>query len=231
MRYLVWKAQVNHDDSFENYVTFRKSHEVDFEKLIADLRSQKWDEVEEGIDLDKAVNKWEVLFLDTIDKYMPLKKKRVRKKHSPWLNECIFKLMKDRDKMKSKAKTKKQDVYWKQYKHLRNKVTFEIRRVKKQYFIEKLGACTDRAKSWRVLKTLIPNTKSATNFSRPIDECKRVANDFNEHFVNDGKQFDTSNGNKCISYEEFESTEAIDSTENTFSVPVITQSDVLKEIY
>ena len=64
--------------------------------------------------------------------------------------------MKDRDKMKGKAKTKK-DVYWKQYKHLRKKVTFKIRRIKKKYFIEKLGA------------------KSAMNFPFPIDECKRVA--------------------------------------------------------
>ena len=35
MSQLVWKAHVNHDDSFVNYVTFRKSHQVDFEKLNA----------------------------------------------------------------------------------------------------------------------------------------------------------------------------------------------------
>lgn len=232
MSYLTWKAHINNNHSSVNYITFRKSHQIDFNKLKADLSSQNWAEVEECIDLDHAVDKWEELFLVKIDKHMPLKKTRVRKTHSPWLNENIFGLMKDRDKMKSKAKNKKEEIYWKQYRHLRNKVTFEIRRAKKKYYMEKLGSCQDRTKSWKILKTLIPNKKSITKFTCPNDECKKLANDFNEHFVNVGKQIENNeSSDEDINYDETEFTENSENTDNTFYIPIITESDVLKEIY
>ena len=53
-------------------------------------------------DIDEAVNKWQELLLEVVDKHLPTRQKRIRKNTSPWMNSDIFKLMKQGDKEKIK---------------------------------------------------------------------------------------------------------------------------------
>ena len=101
MNYLVWKSLrlITHN---HNYVTFRKSRGVDWDAFREDLRNENWNIIETIDDYD-AVKIWEEMVLSVINKHMPFKTKRMRKKYSPWLNDKIFKLMKERDNAKKKA--------------------------------------------------------------------------------------------------------------------------------
>ena len=80
------------------------------QSFIADLQEQNWADIESYDTIDQALIKWEELLLKVVNQHMPVKTKRVRKKHSPWLNEAIFKLIKERDRMKEMAKTKKSET-------------------------------------------------------------------------------------------------------------------------
>ena len=90
-------------------MTFRKSRGVDWDAFHEDLRNETWNIIETFDDIDDAVKIWEEMVLSVINKHMPFKTKRMRKNNSPWLNDNIFKLMKERDNAKKKAITSKND--------------------------------------------------------------------------------------------------------------------------
>ena len=114
---------------------------------------------------------------------MPIKTKRVKQKHSPWLNDSIFDLMKQRDKMKKKAKVTRNEDDWKSYRKMRNTVTYEIKKAKKLYYSDKIRDCQSRKNSWEILKLLLPN-KSTDSFNIMNSKHDKIANEFNKHFAN-----------------------------------------------
>ena len=152
MTFLIWNTRQYDKCSDPNFVTFRKSKGVDLNAFKREINELEWSDVKEMKSIDDAVDGWQELLLGVVNRYMPLKTKRLRKKHLPWLNEWIFELMKKRDKMKEKAKIDNKDVYWKEYRQLTNKVTFENRKLKRKYFIEKLTETIDRNQTWPTLK-------------------------------------------------------------------------------
>ena len=152
MNYMVWKSH-NVTAHCHNNVTFRKSNGTDWYSFREDLWKVNWNDIETCDDLDDAVEKWENIVVNVIDKHMPWRTKRMRKTYSPWLNESIHKLIKQRDNAKKKAIAQKKETLWKEYRQLRNKVTSVIRKAKKQYYTDKLANCSDRNESWKILKS------------------------------------------------------------------------------
>ena len=131
LSYLSWKVkQMNNTNNYANVIMFRKTSGVDIDAFKDEMRSQNWSEVEECGCLDDAVSQWEKLVMEVVDKHMPVRVKRVKKKHSPWINEFIFELMKKRDKSKKNAKLHNKVEDWREYKKIRNKVTLEIKKGK-----------------------------------------------------------------------------------------------------
>ena len=181
MSYLVWKSC--NVKSVVKYVTYRKTKGVDLDAFKHDLSQQNWKQIEECESLDEAVDMWEQMFLEVMNKHMPFKTKRVRKKQSPWLNEYIFNLMKERDKMKKKAVRTKNDEDWKAFKKLKNKVTLQSRKAKRKYFIEQIVGIKGRSQSWTVLSSLLSKKDTSSYFQVPLDDCQKMANEFNEHFA------------------------------------------------
>ena len=99
-----------------------------------------------------------------------LEKKRIRKNTSPWMNSDIFKLMKKRDKAKKLACKNKDKDLMDNYRILRNKVTAEVKKMKKMYYINKLQNTEGNpAQAWKTLKTLLPN-KGTSNSVHSSDE-------------------------------------------------------------
>ena len=107
LSYLIWKCKQTSPN--ETYVTFRKSNNVDLESFKSDLRNQNWKRVEQCSDINEAIDVWEKMLLEVVNKHMPLKTRRVRKTPSPWMNSKILSLMKQRDKVKLKASKTKND--------------------------------------------------------------------------------------------------------------------------
>ena len=206
------------------HVTFRKSRGVDLEGLKRDMRNQNWNDLKLYDDIDDAVPKWEELVIEILDKYMPFKTKRVRNKRSPWLNAMIFKLMKERDKMKNKAKLNKVERYWKEYRRLKNKVTFENRKAKKKYYCEMLSKTQNRSQSWNVLNSLISNGRSSSSFVSPCNDNENMANKFNLHFANVAQSLLID---KC----EITSPTKLQCVDKSLSLSTVYERDVLKEIF
>ena len=71
--YLVWKFSRHKDlPRTIQYRNFRKVVKEDFKN---DLKNQPWKTVVRYSDLDEAVNKWQELLLEVVDKHLPTKKK------------------------------------------------------------------------------------------------------------------------------------------------------------
>ena len=67
------------------------------------------------------------MFDSVADKHAPLRTRRVRNKHSPWLTSQIRKLIIESDLLKKNAIKTGEPDQWKQYKLYRNKVNIAIR--------------------------------------------------------------------------------------------------------
>ena len=221
--YLVWKCK--HTSQSETFVSFRKSRNVDLEAFRSDLRNQNWKKVKEFSDINDAVSEWEKLLLEVVNKHMPLKTRRVRKKPSPWMNSEILTLMKQRDKAKLKAKKRNSDDLWKLYKRMKNKVTTEIRKSNRKYICDKLSEVTNRNESWTTLKSLMGNCNSS-NSTFPKENSSVIANEFNNHFADIATNVCTNNtraNNRLYSHGEKVS-------DRKFKFVNVSQSYVLKQV-
>ena len=73
-----------------------------------------------------------------IDHHAPLKKmnkKQMNKLSKPWINNSILKMIKHRDRLFQEKKDDPSNIYIKgTYKLIRNLITREIKKVKKEYF-------------------------------------------------------------------------------------------------
>ena len=86
-------------------------------------------------------------FIDLLDTYAPIKKKRVCHRKSPWMNKNILDSMRKRDSFKRIAKKTKLESDWINYKKMQNTVNSMIRRAKeKENFLKNLYC-------WKYCKT------------------------------------------------------------------------------
>ena len=222
--YLVWKCK--HTFQGETFISFRKSRNVDLEAFKSDLRNQNWKKIEEFCDINDAVSVWEKMLLEVVNRHMPMKTRRVRKKPSPWMNSEILSLMKQRDKAKLKAKKRNSDDFWKIYKRMKNKVTTEIRKSKRKYICDRLSEVTNRNESWRTLKSLIGNNCNSSNNIFPKENSSAIANEFNNHFANISTNVCTNNkrvNNRLNSH-------GVNVSDSKFKFLNVSQSYVLKQV-
>ena len=181
--FLVLKSE---SSSFPRTVQFRNCKNFDIDKFISDLRNQPWETVKDFVNIDDAVEKWQNMFTYIIDKHMPIRTKRSKQRNTPWMNSNIFKLMKDRDKIKHKAFRTKNDDMMSLYRKLRNKVTFEIRKAKRKYFTDKFSNVnSDPRQTWKILKSVISGNKCDSSIGDMNESCK-VADEFNSYFASIG---------------------------------------------
>ena len=77
---------------------------------------------------------YSTLFLESVNSAAPFEEKRIRGFSLPWLHPDLRKLIRTRDRLKKRAqnaKTGEEKIsLYAEYKLLRNKVTFEIRKSK-----------------------------------------------------------------------------------------------------
>ena len=104
-----------------SYRSFKNFNETEF---INDLSSTPRDVIKRFDDTNDIVESWSSLFLDIIDKHLPLKQHRVKRKQQPkLLNGEIFYAIRTRDRYKSINDNE-------QYKIWRNKVCALIKNPK-----------------------------------------------------------------------------------------------------
>ena len=147
--------------------------------------------------LNEAFNNFEDKINIVINKHMPLKKltkRDLKQKLKPWITKGILISMKRRDKLYKKYINCKnilfKNVYFENYKQLRNMIVNLCRNSKRVYFNQFFTENANNIRNtWKGIKSII-NIKSTEN-SEPItlidnkeilSDPKRVANSFNTYF-------------------------------------------------
>ena len=161
----------------------------------ADVQKIPWDEFRSACDINKKLDIWLKHFQNNLDKYFPIKKKRIRQKTHPWLDNNILKLMRRRDQEHNRAKRTGDEDKWALYRQLRNQVTSKLRKQRRDYFNQHLLEHKGDPKSfWKVLKQVLPGKRKPCNVDKLIvnnkvlTNPKEIADTMNNHFTTIAEQ-------------------------------------------
>ena len=98
---------------------------------------------------------WKCLLMASIDKYAPLRSKRVGNKKSPWITGQLLRKMHKGDFLKRKAALAGDPLIRDEYRHARNYTNNEIKKAKRKYFTENLEISkSDSRKTWNLINEL-----------------------------------------------------------------------------
>ena len=224
------KMHVQPPKTNHNKISYRSFKTFDETKFIEDLQSVPWDTIKLFDDTDDIMEAWLDLFLQVVDKHVPIKQHRVKHKNQPqWMSPEILEAIKCRDRQKSLGNEN-------EYKILRNKVIKLIHNSKKtqyQTFIDKnkgnpgsiykifqeVGAGKSQHKRSTISSVKVGDTH--------IDDSTEMANEFNNFFVNIASKLKepvtNSNHEKLREF-----CEAKLPAETKFTIPIIQKEKVSK---
>ena len=97
------------------------------DKLCTSLRQERWDFMSSFSDVNKAWLYFKEKFITICNKHAPSVIKRVRGINHPWLTNKVKKLMNERDCVLKKARHTNKEIFWSEYKTLRNRVNNTIK--------------------------------------------------------------------------------------------------------
>ena len=109
----------HHTISYRSYKHFNE------QEFISDLQSVPWDIIKLFEDTNDVVDTWSSMFLNIVDKHLPMKSQRVKHRQQPkWITPEIIEAIKTRDRHKSINNET-------QYRIWRNKIVMLIKQSKK----------------------------------------------------------------------------------------------------
>ena len=159
------------------------------ESFLNDLYNAPRKDVEVFDDVNDAVDLWQNMFSNIIDKHIPKKSKRIKANPTPWFNRDIKRHLSTRDYLHRKALKSNNSSDWVDFKAYRNKVTNIIRKAKEDYCKQTVSSCSgDSKKMWKALNEFVPKKASPSPTFIIIDDqvCnnnKDISNGFNKHFT------------------------------------------------
>lgn len=127
-----------------------------------------------------------------LDNVIPITKSRVKHKweSKKWFDSEIKELIEVKNEIYKKAKEFKVESYWSEYKKIRNKLTYTIKKKKREYNDSQIDKNkNDSKKLWKNLKEVIGKKKvqniiKSINFDGKIcDNNVEIANNFNKYFI------------------------------------------------
>ena len=136
-------------------ITTRCFNKCDWEVLQEDMMAAPWQKVEKCDNADQAWNSWKSIFLEVLNKHAPVKTVRPRKNQLPWIDEDIRELMQERDWVLHKYHRTKDRELWNVFKRMRNQVTMNMRRAKREYYAAVCNDIKNPKKGWTALRSLM----------------------------------------------------------------------------
>ena len=133
------------------------------EYYLRDLKPKNWHAVCRSTDPNAL---WKICKenLSTIDKYAPLRSRRVKRRKSPWITKELRQKIRHRDSLKRKANLSNDPQIWQQYKKSRNEINNKIKEVKRNYFTSNLDLHKgDMKKTWQLINELTSKNTCKTN--------------------------------------------------------------------
>ena len=90
-------------------------------------------------------------FLAVAEKHAPIRQRRVKREHKPWLTKEIKRLMYHRDYLKRQSVRFTSSTYNEAYKRCKNKLNKLIKTTMEEYFKTKLSNANNSKNSWRAI--------------------------------------------------------------------------------
>ena len=186
------------------YITSRQLKTFDKAAFLSNLSEVDWEGlVSQSQDIDEAVNSWTKMFSLILEEHAPTLHRRVSDKFTPWLNSSYFKLMKTRDKVKSKAVRSNSKLLMQSYRQIRDKANNLNRQLKREYFSEKITQFEgDLKKTWKTINHVINKTSSTTFVAtlkvagESISDSAKIASSMNEFFYTIGDRLSKKSPDK-----------------------------------
>lgn len=212
------------------YRSYKHFNEQAFQEDLAKVPFSTLDTI---TDPNEALETWQCMFLEVVNKHAPLKEKRVKHPKQPeWIDDDILEAMATRDKFAHKNDSKNRNIW-------RNKVNNMIRQAKANYYQNMIHQNANNSKAiWKYLRKLAPKSKSTTpqtmiHNGKNLNEPADIANALNDHFSNVASKYITNPSSatetfNTSSLKNFVRTK-IDSTVQ-FNIPPIDESFVHKEL-
>ena len=163
--------------SFKNYSSLRFNN---------DITCAPWSVLETFDDPDDKLHAFNLLFNEILDEHAPLKTIRLRGRPNPYITDEIRDLMAKRDDWKRNFKQTKDPLARSSYNNYCREVKRKIRLAEKEFMTEQIKYNRNSTNvMWKAIRSCIPK-KSAPRrfFSKDVNI---VANEFNNFFVNIGK--------------------------------------------
>ena len=174
----------------------RQMKEFDKELFLADLASVDWHSLLHcPADINLLVEHWTNMLAMIIQRHAPIIERRVSERYSPWITPHLKQMIRSRDKLKTVAIKKRSVILQAAYKQLRNKVNNTCKRLKREYYTEKIKASEGNLKqTWEIINKLVNQRSKTTIISSLSDGNKLIlnpqdiANKMNSFFCNVGDQ-------------------------------------------
>ena len=110
------------------------------------------------------VQQFSDVFSEVIEKHAPLRQIRVSEKYCPWINSDLKNLIITRDGLKRSAVKHKSQHLMNSYKQYRNQANALNKKLKKQYFSDKINNNKGNMKdSWQTINQLLNKRSQSTN--------------------------------------------------------------------
>ncbi len=178
---------------FSNHKTVRirslKTYNIDVFK--DDLKRVNWNDIQNISIVDDAWKLFKVLFLKVVDKMALLRQVRVKQRTSPWMDQKILEILKNRNRALSIYRRTKNQEDYRKFKALRNLGQKNIKGAKRNFIkVQILENKEDPKSLWKVLNRFQSIGKSKCSVSKvglDIDskiefDKNKVANQFNSFF-------------------------------------------------
>ena len=168
---------------------------IDLAAFKKDLEYGPWSVCSVFVDIGDHVWAWEKLYKDTVDKHIPTRRVKFRKRSLPWITRDIRKLMNQRYKALEKFRKTKETDDWNSYKTLRSRVRKEIRKAEANHWINCMSEAKDYKQFWKLYKDMTNMNKKPGIGALQVQEKivhtkKEKAEALNEFFVSIGKDLE-----------------------------------------
>ncbi|CAB4024977.1 Hypothetical predicted protein [Paramuricea clavata] len=165
---------------YRSYKNFNQS------AFLEDLTLVPWNVFESFDDPNDALDCWEKLFLEVVEKHPPLKKRRVKKPKQPeWLTEEMLKAMNTRDKFAQLNDDRNRKLW-------RNKANNLVRNGKTTYYRQLIENNIGNSKKlWNLIRDLAPEESKTTPTTLKdggvtLFNQQDICDSFNEFFAQIG---------------------------------------------
>ena len=175
---------VKSDTQAHRLIRFRNYSKFVLSDFMSDVRYELLSfDVNNFTHIDEAWISWKNCFDIISNRHAPIKKSRLKKRSSRWINGEILKLIYKRDYLHKQAILLKSNRLMNEYRQLRNDIHKKIGKLKKDYYksIEREMQGNPNA-LWKELAGL-------TACKHKSQACNKLsANDFNDFFSNIGRE-------------------------------------------